>query len=143
LIGVFISTLAKEFIMRILHTMLRVADLARSVAFYEQVLGMRLLRQMDNEDQRYTLVFLGYQDESEGHALELTYNWDTTSYDLGNAYGHIAIEVDDVYEACDKIRAEGGKISREPGPMKGGSTVLAFVEDPDGYKIELLGPKSK
>ncbi|MBB70913.1 MAG: lactoylglutathione lyase [Legionellales bacterium] len=129
--------------MRILHTMLRVADLARSVAFYEQVLGMRLLRQMDNEDQRYTLVFLGYQDESEGHALELTYNWDTTSYDLGNAYGHIAIEVDDVYEACDKIRAEGGKISREPGPMKGGSTVLAFVEDPDGYKIELLGPKSK
>lgn len=128
--------------MRILHTMLRVGDLEKSIAFYTEVLGMRLLRQKDYPEGRFTLAFVGYQEEAEGAALELTHNWDTTSYDIGNGYGHIAIEVDDVYAACEKIRTRGGKITREPGPMKHSTTVLAFVEDPDGYKIELLEPKS-
>lgn len=127
--------------MRILHTMLRVGDLDRSIAFYTEVLGMRLLRQKDYPEGRFRLAFVSYQDESEGAAIELTHNWDTKQYDLGNGYGHVALAVDDVYAACDRIREKGGKITREPGPMKHGSTILAFVEDPDGYKIELLGEK--
>lgn len=127
--------------MRILHTMLRVGDLDRSIAFYTEVLGMRLLRRKDYPEGRFTLAFVSYQDESEGAAIELTHNWDTRQYDLGNGYGHVALAVDDVYAACDRIREKGGKITREPGPMKHGSTILAFVEDPDGYKIELLGEK--
>lgn len=127
--------------MRILHTMLRVGDLEKSIAFYVDVLGMRLLRQRDYPDGRFTLAFVGYQEESEGSVLELTHNWDTASYDLGNGYGHIALEVEDVYAACEKIRERGGKITREPGPMMHGTSILAFVEDPDGYKIELLEPK--
>lgn len=127
--------------MRILHTMLRVGDLDRSIAFYTDVLGMRLLRRKDYPEGRFTLAFVSYQDESEGAAIELTYNWDTPQYDLGNGYGHVALAVDDVYAACDRIREKGGKITREPGPMKHGITILAFVEDPDGYKIELLGEK--
>ncbi len=128
--------------MRLLHTMLRVGDLDRSIAYYRDVLGMKLLRKKDYPDGKFTLAFLGYGDESENTVLELTHNWDTDSYDLGNAYGHIAIEVDDVYKACEKLRTAGANIVREPGPMKHGTTVLAFVEDPDGYKIELLGKKS-
>ncbi|MGI5309741.1 lactoylglutathione lyase [Rheinheimera sp. WS51] len=127
--------------MRMLHTMLRVGNLDKSIAFYTEVLGMRLLRQSDNTEYRYTLAFVGYGDESEHTVLELTYNWDTDSYDLGNAYGHIAIEVDDIYQACDKIRAKGGVISREPGPVKGGTTKIAFVRDPDNYAIELIEKK--
>lgn len=125
--------------MRLLHTMMRVGDLKTSIAFYTEVLGMTLLRQTDYPDGRFTLAFLGYGNEQDNTVLELTHNWDTSSYELGNGYGHIAIEVDDVYAACDKIRANGGKVVREPGPMKHGTTILAFVEDPDGYKIELLG----
>ncbi len=128
--------------MRILHTMLRVGDLDRSLKFYTEVLGMKLLRRHDYPEGRFTLAFVGYGDERENAVLELTYNWDTHAYELGNGFGHIAIEVDDVYEAAEKIRAKGGKIVREPGPMKHGSTVLAFVEDPDGYKIELLSAKA-
>lgn len=124
--------------MRILHTMLRVTDLEKSVKFYQDVLGMDVLRRRDHEAGRFTLVFLGYASESESTVLELTHNWDTDSYELGTAYGHIAIGVDDVYQACDKIKAAGGNVVREAGPMKGGGSVLAFVEDPDGYKIELL-----
>lgn len=124
--------------MRILHTMLRVKNLEESIQFYTQVLGMKVLRQSDNETGRYTLVFLGYASESESAVIELTFNWDTANYELGTAYGHIAIGVDDVYEACNKIKASGGKITRDAGPNKGGSSILAFVEDPDGYKIELL-----
>ncbi|MBU3070134.1 lactoylglutathione lyase [Aestuariicella sp. G3-2] len=127
--------------MRLLHTMLRVGNLKESIDFYTNIMGMDLLRQSDHPDGKFTLAFLGYGKESENTVLELTHNWDTDSYDLGNAYGHIAIEVDDVYEACERIRAGGGKVVREAGPMKHGSTVLAFVEDPDGYKIELLGAK--
>ena len=127
--------------MRLLHTMLRVGDLSRSLAFYTQVLGMRLLRQKDYPEGRFTLAFVGYGEEHDTTVLELTHNWDTSSYDIGAGYGHIAIGVDDVYAACEKIRAAGGKIVREPGPMKHGSTILAFVEDPDGYRIELLGLK--
>ena len=127
--------------MRILHTMLRVGNLDRSIAFYTEVLGMRLLRRKDYPEGRFTLAFVSYQDESEGAAIELTHNWDTEQYDLGNGYGHVALAVEDVYAACDRIREKGGKITREPGPMKHGSTILAFVEDPDGYKIELLGEK--
>lgn len=125
--------------MRILHTMLRVTDLERSLRFYTEVLGMRLLRRQDYPDGRFTLAFVGFGPESEGAVIELTHNWDTDRYELGNGYGHIALAVGDVYAACEKIRAAGGKITREPGPMKHGSTILAFVEDPDGYKIELLG----
>jgi lactoylglutathione lyase len=127
--------------MRILHTMLRVGDLDRSIAFYTDVLGMRLLRRKDYPEGRFTLAFVSYQDEADGAAIELTHNWDTQHYDIGNGYGHVALAVDDVYAACDRIRAKGGKITREPGPMKHGNTVLAFVEDPDGYKIELLSEK--
>ncbi|MEW6691351.1 MAG: lactoylglutathione lyase [Pseudomonadota bacterium] len=128
--------------MRILHTMLRVGDLDRSIRFYTEVLGMRLLRRQDYPAGKFTLAFVGYQDESEGAVLELTYNWGVDSYAMGNAYGHIALEVEDVYKAAEAIRARGGKIIREPGPMNAGSTIIAFVEDPDGYPIELLGPKA-
>ena len=124
--------------MRILHTMIRVGDLDKSLQFYTEVLGMKLLRRKDYPEGRFTLAFVGYGDESEQAALELTHNWDTASYELGNGYGHVALEVDDVYEACDRIKARGGVVTREPGPMKHGSTILAFVQDPDGYKIELL-----
>lgn len=127
--------------MRILHTMIRVGDLQKSIDFYTSVLGMKLLRQKDYPDGRFTLAFVGYQEEADGAVLELTHNWDTSSYDLGNGYGHVALAVDDVYAACERIREKGGRITREPGPMKHGSTILAFVEDPDGYKIELLGEK--
>jgi lactoylglutathione lyase len=124
--------------MRLLHTMLRVGDLDRSIAFYTGLLGMQLLRRKDFPGGRFTLAFLGYGAESEQTVLELTHNWDTASYELGTAYGHIAIGVDDVYAACERIKARGGKVVREPGPMQHGSTVLAFVEDPDGYRVELL-----
>lgn len=127
--------------MRLLHTMLRVGDLQRSIQFYTEILGMSLLRQKDYPDGRFTLAFLGYGDEKHNTALELTHNWDTQSYDLGTGFGHLAIEVDDVYQAAEKIRAAGGNIIREPGPMNAGSTLLAFVADPDGYQIELLQPK--
>jgi len=127
--------------MRLLHTMLRVGNLDKSIAFYTDILHMKLLRRQDYPAGRFTLAFLGYGDESDNTVLELTHNWDTDSYDHGNAYGHIAIEVDDVYEACEQIKAAGGEISREAGPMKGGATVLAFIKDPDGYAIELLGKK--
>ena len=124
--------------MRILHTMLRVGNLDRSVAFYTEVLGMKELRRKDYPEGRFTNAFVGYQPESEGAVLELTWNWDQTRYDLGDGYGHVALAEDDVYAACERIRDRGGRISREPGPMKHGSTILAFAEDPDGYKIELL-----
>ncbi len=124
--------------MRILHTMLRVGQLDRSIEFYTKVLGMRLLRRQDYPDGKFTLAFIGYQSEAEGAVLELTHNWDTPSYDLGNAYGHIALEVDDAYATCDQVRALGGRVVREAGPMKHGTTVIAFVEDPDGYKIEFI-----
>ena len=124
--------------MRLLHTMLRVGDLDRSIAFYTEVLGMRLLRRQDYPDGRFTLAFVGYQDEADGAVIELTHNWDTKSYELGNAFGHIALAVPDAYKACEDIRARGGKVVREAGPMKHGSTVIAFVEDPDGYKVELI-----
>ena len=128
--------------MRILHTMLRVGDLDASIAFYTDVLGMKLLRKRDNEQYRYTLAFVGYGEESEGAVLELTYNWDTSEYDLGEGYGHIAIGCNDIYQTCEAIRQAGGTISREPGPVKGGSTVIAFVKDPDGYAIELIQEKT-
>ncbi len=127
--------------MRILHTMLRVRHLEKSLEFYTNVLGMKLLRKEDFPAGKFTLAFVGFDNESDQAVLELTYNWDVHQYDLGTAFGHIAIEVPDVYKACDEIRAKGGKIKREAGPMKGGSTVIAFVEDPDGYSIELLAPK--
>ena len=118
--------------------MVRVGDLDRSIKFYSEVLGMRLLRRKDYPEGRFTNVFVGYEDESQGAVLELTHNWDTKTYELGNGYGHIAISVDDAYKACDEVRARGGKVTREAGPMKHGTTVIAFVEDPDGYKIELI-----
>lgn len=124
--------------MRLLHTMLRVGDLDRSLAFYTGVLGMRLLRKKDYPDGKFTLAFVGYQDESDGAVLELTHNWDTKAYEIGTGYGHVALEVDDAKAACDDVRAKGGKVTREAGPMKHGTTVIAFVEDPDGYKIELI-----
>lgn len=124
--------------MRLLHTMLRVTDLARSIAFYTEVLGMTLLRQKDYPDGQFTLAFLGYGAETDNTVIELTYNWGVHQYEQGNAYGHIAIEVDDVYAATEAMRAKGATILREPGPMKAGTTVLAFLEDPDGYRIELL-----
>ncbi|MBW7903928.1 MAG: lactoylglutathione lyase [Rhodocyclaceae bacterium] len=127
--------------MRILHTMFRVGDLDRSLAFYTEVLGMRLLRRHDYPEGRFTLAFVGYGDEADGAVLELTHNWDTAAYDLGNAFGHVAIAVPDAYAACDAIRARGGRVVREAGPMKHGTTVIAFVEDPDGYKIELIQRK--
>jgi len=127
--------------MRILHTMLRVGDLDRSIKFYTEVLGMKLLRRKDYPDGKFTLAFIGYGDEAENTVIELTYNWDTDSYDLGSGYGHIALEVDDVYQATDEIRQRGGKIIRDAGPMNAGTTIIAFVEDPDGYPIELIGRK--
>jgi len=127
--------------MRLLHTMLRVGNLDRSLAFYTDVLHMQLLRRQDYPGGRFTLAFVGYQQESEGAVLELTHNWDTESYDLGTGYGHIAIEVEDAYAACERIRARGGKVVRDAGPMQHGTTVIAFVEDPDGYKIELIQRK--
>ena len=127
--------------MRILHTMLRVGNLERSIGFYTTVLGMKLLRQKDYPEGKFTLAFVGYGPEAENSVIELTYNWDTDQYELGNGYGHIALEVDDVYQACDDIRQRGGKIIREAGPMNAGTTIIAFVEDPDGYPIELIGKK--
>lgn len=129
--------------MRLLHTMLRVGDLDRSLLFYTDVLGMKLLRRKDYPDGKFTLAFVGYQDESEGAVIELTHNWDTSSYDLGNGYGHIALEVEDAYDACARIKQKGGHVTREAGPMKHGQTVIAFVEDPDGYKIELIQRKER
>ena len=128
--------------MRILHTMLRVGDLEKSLAFYTEVLGMKVLRRKDYPEGRFTLAFVGYQDEAEGTVLELTHNWDTSKYDLGTGYGHIAIEVDNAYQACEEVKKRGGKITREAGPMKHGVTVIAFVEDPDGYKIEFIQKKT-
>lgn len=127
--------------MRILHTMLRVGDLERSIKFYTEVLGMRLLRKSENEQYKYTLAFLGYADESESAVIELTYNWGVDKYELGTAYGHIALGVDDIYATIESIRTAGGKITREPGPVLGGTTVIAFAEDPDGYKIEFIANK--
>jgi lactoylglutathione lyase len=124
--------------MQFLHTMLRVGNLERSLAFYQEVLGMRLLRRQDYPEGRFTLAFVGYGDEADHTVLELTHNWDTDSYELGSAFGHIAIGVEDAYQACDAVRAKGGKVVREAGPMKHGTTVIAFVEDPDGYKIEFI-----
>ena len=126
--------------MRLLHTMLRVGDMDRSIAFYTEVLGMTLLRRKDYPDGQFTLAFVGYGNEAENSVIELTYNWGVDQYELGTGYGHIALEVEDVYKACEDIHSRGGKITREPGPMKHGSSILAFVEDPDGYKIELLSP---
>jgi lactoylglutathione lyase len=124
--------------MRILHTMLRVGDLQRSIDFYTNVLGMKLLRKTDRPEQKYTLAFVGYGDEREHAVLELTYNYGVDRYEPGTAYGHVAIAVSDAYAACERIREAGGNITREPGPVKGGTTVIAFVTDPDGYKIELI-----
>ncbi len=124
--------------MRLLHTMLRVGDLQRSIDFYTQILGMKLLRQNENSEYRYTLVFLGYGDESENTVLELTYNWDTTEYDMGTAFGHLAIGVDDIHKTCNDIKSKNGDVYREPGPVLGGNTIIAFVRDPDGYAIELI-----
>ena len=127
--------------MRILHTMLRVGDLERSIAFYTEVLGMRLLRRQDYPDGRFTLAFVGYGDEASQAVLELTHNWDTPAYDLGTGFGHVALAVPDAAAACTAIKARGGKVVREAGPMKHGKTVIAFVEDPDGYKVELIERK--
>ena len=128
--------------MRILHTMIRVGNLDRSIAFYTEVLGMRLLRRTDYPEGRFTLAFVGYGEESEGAVIELTFNWDTAAYELGNGFGHIALQVPDAYAACAEIKQRSGKVTREAGPMKHGTTVIAFVEDPDGYKIELIQAKS-
>lgn len=124
--------------MRVLHTMLRVGDMQRSIDFYTKTMGMHVLRTTDRPEQKYSLAFVGYGPESEQAVLELTYNYGVDKYDLGSAYGHIAIEVDDAYAACEKIKAAGGNVTREAGPVKGGTTVIAFVTDPDGYKIELI-----
>ena len=124
--------------MRILHTMLRVGDLEQSLAFYTGVLGMRLLRRRDYPEGKFTLAFVGYAEEADGAVLELTHNWGVEHYDIGTGYGHVALAVDDARAACAEIRARGGKVTREAGPMKGGTTVIAFVEDPDGYKVELI-----
>jgi lactoylglutathione lyase len=123
--------------------MLRVGDLDASIRFYTEVLGMRLLRKSDYPDGKFTLAFVGYEDESEGAAIELTHNWDTSKYDLGTGYGHIALEVDDAYAACEEVKKRGGVVTREAGPMKHGTTVIAFVADPDGYKIELIQKKGR
>lgn len=128
--------------MRLLHTMIRVGDLQRSIDFYTQVLGMRLLRKSDYPSGRFTNAFVGYDDESRAAVLELTHNWDTKSYDMGSGFGHVAVEVEDACKACDAVKKRGGKVTREPGPMKHGTTVIAFVEDPDGYKIEFVQRKA-
>lgn len=128
--------------MRILHTMIRVGDLERSINFYTRVLGMKLLRRTDYPGGRFTNAFVGYDDESRAAVLELTHNWDIQSYDLGTGYGHVAVEVEDAYKACEAVRKQGGKVTREAGPMKHGTTVIAFVEDPDGYKIEFIQKKT-
>ncbi|EDK52325.1 lactoylglutathione lyase [Burkholderia mallei FMH] len=125
-------------IMRLLHTMLRVGDLDRSIKFYTELLGMKLLRRQDYPDGKFTLAFVGYGDERDHTVIELTHNWDTKSYELGTGFGHLALEVEDAYKACEQIKAQGGKVTREAGPMKHGTTVIAFVEDPDGYKIEFI-----
>jgi len=127
--------------MRILHTMLRVGDLDRSLRFYTEIMGMRILRRNDYPDGKFTLAFVGYGEESETAVIELTYNWGVNKYELGSAYGHVAIAVDDAYKTCEEVKKRGGKVTREAGPMKHGSTVIAFVEDPDGYKIELIERK--
>ena len=127
--------------MRLLHTMIRVGDLDRSIAFYTEVLGMKLLRRKDYPDGKFTLAFVGYGEESETAVMELTHNWDTKSYDLGNGFGHVAVAVADAYKAGEAVKAKGGKVTREAGPMKFGGSVIAFVEDPDGYKIELIESK--
>ncbi|MBE9051710.1 lactoylglutathione lyase [Nostocales cyanobacterium LEGE 11386] len=124
--------------MRLLHTMLRVGNLEKSLKFYCDVLGMKLLRRKDYPGGEFTLAFIGYGDESDNTVIELTYNWGVEKYELGNAYGHIALGVNDIYATCEEIKSRGGKVTREPGPMKHGSTVIAFVEDPDGYKVELI-----
>lgn len=128
--------------MRILHTMLRVGDLQRSIDFYTQILGMKLLRQKEYPDGKFTLAFVGYGDEKDNTVIEMTYNWGVDNYDVGSGFGHIALEVDDVYQATEAIRDKGGKIIREAGPMNAGTTIIAFVEDPDGYQIELIGKKN-
>lgn len=128
--------------MRLLHTMLRIGDLEKSLAFYTEVLGMNLLRRKDYPEGKFTLAFVGYDDEEHSAVIELTHNWGVEKYELGNAYGHIAIEVEDAYTACEKIKLCGGKVVREAGPMKHGSTVIAFIEDPDGYRIELIQKKT-
>ena len=128
--------------MRLLHTMLRVGELDTSIDFYTQVLGMQLLRRKDYPDGEFTLAFVGYGDEADNTVIELTHNWGTASYDPGEGYGHIAIEVDDVYAAAAEVKSRGGKVIREAGPMNAGTTIIAFVEDPDGYQIELIGKKS-
>ena len=127
--------------MRLLHTMLRVGDLQRSIDFYTRVLGMKLLRRKDYPDGRFTLAFVGYGEESGNTVIELTYNWDTDRYDLGSGFGHIAIEVNDVYQAVEELRGRGGKVIRDAGPMNAGSTIIAFIEDPDVYPVELIGRK--
>jgi lactoylglutathione lyase len=127
--------------MRILHTMLRVGDLQRSIDFYTNVLGMKLLRKSDNPEYKYTLAFLGYGSNPDHAELELTYNYGVGQYDMGTAYGHIAISADDIYAVCEQVRAKGGNVTREPGPVKGGTTVIAFITDPDGYKVELIERK--
>ncbi len=124
--------------MRIMHTMLRVTDLDRSVDFYTNVLDMRVIKRLENEDYKYSLVFIGYDEFDEGPLLELTYNWDVDAYDHGSAYGHICLEVNDIYQFCDQVKEKGGKVTREPGPILGGSVQMAFIQDPDGYSIELV-----
>jgi lactoylglutathione lyase len=140
LLAIFVTNFSKssDIAMRLLHTMLRVGDLEAALSFYCNVLGMNLLRRKDYPDGKFTLAFVGYGEESDHTVIELTHNWDTASYTLGDAYGHIAIGVDDIDATCDRIAAKGGKVVRAPGPMKHGSTVIAFVEDPDGYKVELI-----
>jgi lactoylglutathione lyase len=128
--------------MRLLHTMLRTGDLDRSIDFYTQVLGMKLLRRQEYPEGKFTLAFVGYGDERDNSVIELTYNWGVDKYDLGNGYGHLAIEVDDVYTACDTIKQMGGKVIREAGPMNAGITIIAFVAGPDGYSIELIGKRN-
>ncbi len=124
--------------MRLLHTMIRVGDLDKSIAFYTEVLGMRLLRRKDYPAGKFTLAFVGYGDEADHTVIELTYNWDTSSYDIGNGFGHLAIEVEDAYRICETVRKQGAKVVREAGPMNAGTTIIAFIEDPDGYKIEFI-----
>jgi lactoylglutathione lyase len=124
--------------MRLLHTMLRVGDLQRSIDFYTKVLGMKLLRTSENPEYKYSLAFVGYGNNPDHAEIELTYNWGTDKYEMGTAYGHIALSAEDIYQTCEQVRAAGGNITREPGPVKGGSTVIAFITDPDGYKVELI-----